>query len=134
MSKVKRTFKIVGVAALSSALLASTAPQEEPLYPRDAKPTIVESLEPVDSGAPELPAWLFDQGSLIYFGGGSGSCPPVVEEAWYSESEDTIYLDLYAPGDNVACTADFRLFTQAITVFDRTPMTQEGTKVTFIEE
>lgn len=59
----------------------------------------------------------FEDGKIIFRNAGSGSCPPVVEKAFYDRKTNSYTLEL-KKYHNKACTMDFRGLQQTISHTD----------------
>lgn len=105
---------------------------KDPIYsptPTAAAPVhetlIISEIEPYSNMSTTGAEAVVEDGMIIYRNGGSGSCPPVLDNAYYDEQSDQYFLTIMQY-DNQACTADYRLLQQTVAHEDGTAIPEDA--------
>ena len=124
-NKVPIVFLVIIISGIVVSLLAIILKLFYPVkdihqdFPRLGVSLNVSSPQPSDLGFPSfdsLPKSEIVNGKIIYSAGGSSSCPPSVKSG-FMKNDGTITLKI-ADYPGRACTADYRVFSQEISLPD----------------
>ena len=91
----------------------------------DHETLTISEVEPYNNMTTTGAEVVIEDGMIIYRNGGSGSCPPVLDNAYYDEQADQYFLTITQYG-NQACTADYRLLQQTVMHEDGTTIPEDA--------
>lgn len=91
----------------------------------DHETLTISEIEPYNNMSTAGAEVVVEDGVIIYRNGGSSSCPPVLDNAYYDEQSDQYFLTVMLYG-NQACTADYRLLQQTVAHEDGTAIPEDA--------
>lgn len=91
----------------------------------DHETLTISEIEPYNNTSTAGAEVVVEDGVIIYRNGGSSSCPPVLDNAYYDEQSDQYFLTVMLYG-NQACTADYRLLQQTVAHEDGTAIPEDA--------
>lgn len=91
----------------------------------DHETLTISGIEPYNDMSTAGAETVVEDGVIVYRNGGSSSCPPVIDNAYYDEQADQYFLTI-AQYSNHACTADYRLLQQTVAHEDGTAVPEDA--------